>query len=154
MIRRMLLTGTCLLATGLVCMAQDSVILPVVSVPPVPAEITLTNGTAISRPLQLVAVIEPVKATSKAAESPVAEEIVTNSRHALPRSWSRYDLLFWFPKAQPLPPLLTASPTNAVLGGSQSSILLGTHSIDTPTSAGGRFTWAGRTVVTTKSDGK
>ena len=138
MIRRILLAGTCVLIAVLTSVAQDSAVLPIVSVLPVQTDPALSSGTTVSRPLQSVAITEPVNKPMPAVLSP--EEV---SSHGLPSSWSRYDLLFWFPKAQPLPPLLTVSPTNSVpvLGGPQTAILLGTRSIDTPTSAGGRFTW-------------
>jgi hypothetical protein len=107
-------------------------------------------GQEISRPLQpIVAPQAPAPAPlpstgtleSDIPAAPRVEEIL--ERKGLPQSWSRYELLMWYPKAMPLPPLLTAAPTGAFpqLGGASTTLLAGGQSLDTPMSAGGRFVW-------------
>ncbi len=114
MIRRLAFIGLVSILANLQGLAQEPALLPPVSTPPISAEITLTQGTQVSRPLQPVAIPEPVKKVEIESTLPQVEDAVVESNGGLPKSWSRYDLLLWFPKAQPLPPLLTASPISSL----------------------------------------
>ena len=124
-----------------VARANDPVVMPTVASPPVSIEqVVLIEGTAVSRPLQPVSTQDPAPASLPAATTTAEAEVESIT---LPRSWSRYDLLMWFPKAQPIPPLLTVAPPGGfpAIGVPGTDVLIGGQSIDTPMSTGGRFTW-------------
>ncbi|MFO0936935.1 MAG: BBP7 family outer membrane beta-barrel protein [Gemmataceae bacterium] len=144
MTRRLILGVLFLFIGSSNLLAQDAAILPIVSLPPTPGETVLTTGTAVSRPLQPVTMPDPSKTSLKDPPANIpAVESEKSSPDGLPSSWSRYDLLFWYPKAQPLPPLVTGSASNVIptLGNPLTTVLVGNHAIDSPTSMGGRFTW-------------
>jgi hypothetical protein len=125
--------------------SQEPATLPVVSIPPAVSDSTLPAGTAVSRPLQPTTQNLPPQNVSEVPALPPDIEI--DSSFNLPRSWSRYDLLMWFLKAQPLPPLLATAPnhtfvpSSTALDSPYSTLLIGNRSIDNPMSTGGRFTW-------------
>lgn len=113
-----------------------------------PSEPVSLPGIDVSRPLTSVIESKPAAENAGTAlpetriptsESTKAEETLTHK--GLPKHWSRYELLMWFPKAQPLPPLLMGSPgaLSPVLGSPGASTLIGGQSIDNPLSTGGRF---------------
>lgn len=119
--------------------------LPPLSVPAVGEPAALPNGTPVSQPLRPTADVEVLSSppTPPSAEVPpqVAVELAEVQR-PLGRSWHNLELLFWWPKPQPLPPLVTTArgQSPAVFGGPNTSLLVGNQSIDSPDVAGGRFT--------------
>lgn len=110
------------------------------------ADGVLNGGKTVSRPLQP---IEVVDAPQPPAEKPkVADELPSSAEmerseaaHPLPHSWQEYDLLIWWPKTQPLPPLVTAGrgTTPPVLGGPNTVLLIGRESATSTDIAGARF---------------
>jgi hypothetical protein len=103
------------------------------------------NGTPVSQPLRPVAPDAVVPVEAPPAKSPppaVAAELVVDTS-PLGRSWETLELLFWWTKAHPLPPLVTASRTGAlpVLGGPNTILLAGGRSLDSQDAAGMRITW-------------
>jgi hypothetical protein len=122
-------------------LSQEPVTLPVVSIPPAVSDSSLPAGTAVSRPLQPAMQNLP---SQPIADVPSGHDIQIDSSFNLPSSWSRYDLLMWFPKSQPLPPLLLTSPNFSgvpAINSPTSTLLIGNRAIDNPMSTGGRFTW-------------
>lgn len=122
--------------------SQEPATLPVVSIPPAVGDSTLPAGTAVSRPLQPITQSLPSQPVGDA--SPAVQDIQVDASLSLPNTWSRYDLLMWFPKAQPLPPLLLTAPNFTgvpSLTSPTSVLLIGNQAIDNPMSTGGRFTW-------------
>ena len=122
---------------------------PPLTLPPMaddPATLTFPSGTPVSQPLRPVNAREqsfPSAAPAPVvAEKPPADELA----YPLPASWDKLELLFWWAKAHPLPPLVTASrvPTSPALGGANTTLLVGGRSLDSQDAAGGRFTlgWA------------
>jgi len=104
----------------------------------------LPQGKSVSRPLQEAErsdtpEIKPVEPPGKLD----AELIRTEAEKPLGASWSSYELLVWWPKAQSLPPLVTAGrgPNAPALGGPNTMLLVGGSAIDSINIAGGRFTF-------------
>lgn len=118
--------------------------LPPLTLPPLasvePAGGAIPDGTPVSRPLQPVAGQAVPSEPPPVVDEPPPEPTVAGP---LPSSWGRYDLLFWWAKAQPLPPLVTGSRVggNPVLGGPNTVVLVGGRALDSQDSAGARFTW-------------
>lgn len=115
-----------------------------------PSDSANLPGIEVSRPLTSVIEAKPTtdglpqalpETRIPTTETTNAEETLTHK--GLPKNWSRYELLMWFPKAQPLPPLLVGSmgPISPILGKPGVSNLIGGQSIDNPLSTGGRFVW-------------
>ena len=134
-------------------LSQPPTILPPVA--PAPDETpALPNGKPVSRPLTPVevppATAEPAVLPDQTAEpvQRVAEirEPKRVRRGPLGPAWDSMELLLWWPKAQPLPPLVAAtrggSPPS--LGNPATTVLVGTRAIDNQDVAGGRFVfgWA------------
>jgi hypothetical protein len=128
--------------------------------PPIPAstqtvpgseEAPLPAGKEVSRPLTPVE-IDPDAASSvvepeSAKPSPVqrVEDVQDQQyvrRGPLGPGWDDFEFLLWWPKAQPLPPLITGSRSAAppILGSPSTALLLGGHMLQNQDIAGGRFT--------------
>src|SRR4051812_17923863 len=92
---------------------------------------SVLEGTPVSRPLTPVLAPEEPSPLPKATEPepvtppPEVKEEVAPLRVVMPRSWSNYDLLLWWSKAQPMPNLVTVStgPGSPVLGGADTRVL-------------------------------
>jgi hypothetical protein len=105
----------------------------------------LGGGKDVSRPLQPVGPVPdelpPVPEAPEIlpATKPVAPEVV---RGPLGPSWDSYELLYWWPMRQPVPPLAygTRNGLPPVPGERGTSLLLGGSALDSQPSAGGRFT--------------
>jgi hypothetical protein len=118
----------------------------VVPAPPsAPDAAPLSGGVEVSQPLQ------PVGPLPKTAEldlpTPPAEPIKLptdrNPRpgHVLGQFWDSDEFLLWWPKAQPLPPLITGSRTGVpLLGQPQTTLIVGNRGIDNQDIAGYRGT--------------
>jgi hypothetical protein len=101
-------------------------------------------GTPVSRPLQPVQFVEPPPPPVTAARLPTeAEMIHVEEVRPLGRVWETFEYLVWWPKGQPLPPLVTAGRglTPPVVGGPSTVLLVGGAPIDTPDVSGARFTF-------------
>jgi hypothetical protein len=107
----------------------------------------LLGGKDVSQPLQPVGqeVPEPTKPQT-------ISEVVLPEVKCIPRerfrgplgpSWEDYELLFWWPMRQPVPPLVygTRSGLPPVPGARGTSLLTGGSALDSEPSAGGRFTF-------------
>jgi len=125
---------------------------PSIILPPIaPAdEAPLSGGTSVSRPLTPVE-IPPEKPPELRPPDPVqrVEEIHEQKyerRGPLGPSWDNMELLLWWPKAHPLPPLVTASRSGVppTLGNPATTLLIGNRALANQDMAGGRFTlgWA------------
>lgn len=98
----------------------------------------LGNGVPVSRPLQ------PVLETIPVVNEPptvVPSGPQTPDLHPMPASWYRAELLLWWPKGQPVPPLVVAGRDAIPRLGAP---LIGGASRPSPDTAGGRFVvgWA------------
>lgn len=99
----------------------------------------LANGVPVSQPLQPVA--EPFPVTPLPGV-PVVEPPSVPPRR-MPASWYRAELLLWWPKGQPMPPVAVVGQEIPRLGSPGVSAL-GGQSLPSPDTAGGRFVvgWA------------
>ena len=101
----------------------------------------LANGVTVSQPLQPIAEPQVLPMQLPAA---IPSQIVVVPR-PMPANWYRTELLLWWPKGQPLPPVVVAG-RDAVprLGSSGVLPLIGGSSMPSPDTAGGRFVvgWA------------
>jgi hypothetical protein len=100
----------------------------------------MPNGVTVSQPLQPVQLVEPV---SEAPKPPaVAEAKKPEPVGPLGSSWQTFEYLLFWPKAQPLPPLVTASRGFAppTLCGPTTLLLAGGQPLDSPDVSGARFT--------------
>ena len=124
--------------------AKPPLALPACGLPTDPGPTALPPGTTVSRPLQPV--VDPATGPFVADPSgpDLSAEWVEELMPATPlgRSWQRYEYLLWWPKAAPVPPLVTAAPGAAdpVLGGRHTAVLIGDEAIADPDVSGGRFT--------------
>jgi hypothetical protein len=118
----------------------------------------LPGGTEVSRPLTPVELppAPPIPAEPVPEQpSPVTrvEEVCQPKcvrRGPLGPAWDDLEFLLWWPKAHPLPPLVTATQTRVtralpparlpVLGDPETVLLVGGRAIDNQDIAGGRFT--------------
>jgi hypothetical protein len=142
--------GVLLVVTGRVLAqpAVDAALIPpgeLVSSPiPVPATeaASLPGGTDVSRPLQPVIVTTPQPEAAPASATKDLAELVEAdcACRGVGRSWGSNELLIWWPKAHPLPPLVTASRGGPpVYGRPGTTLLIGGRAIDNQDIAGGRF---------------
>lgn len=102
----------------------------------------LPAGVAVSQPLTpaappslpaAVAVETPPHTVATPATTALME--LAEVDHPLGHKWHTLELLIWWPRAAPLPPLVSAGgPTGAA------QTVVGGRSIDTPAGGGGRFT--------------
>ena len=111
----------------------------------------LPSGKEISRPLTPVEIVPDVPPTTEQPEppkpSPVqrVEDVQDQQyvrRGPLGPGWDDFEFLLWWPKSQPLPPLVTGTRSGVppILGHSSTSVLLGGHMLENQDIAGGRFT--------------
>jgi hypothetical protein len=118
---------------------------------------SLPGGTDVSRPLTPVELppATPLPTDPAPAPGPVArvEEVCQPTKHVrrgpLGPAWDEFEFLLWWPKAHPLPPLVTATQTRLtralpppqlpVLGRPETVLLVGGRAIDNQDIAGGRF---------------
>jgi putative beta barrel porin BBP7 len=113
-------------------------------------EVPLRGGKTVSRPLTPVEI--PPEGPGEPSPPAAIERIESVCEQRLERrgplgpSWDGMELLLWWPKAQPLPPLVTASRSGAppVLDNPGTTLLIGGRAIANQDIAGGRFTlgWA------------
>lgn len=119
---------------------------PLVSMLP-PGEQPLPGGSDVSQPLSPVEVPPPGKLPDPVTTPTTVPEVrlSANERDAqtgriLGDWWDSDELLIWWPKAQPLPPLVTGSRgTPPVLGPSSTSLIVGSHTINTQAIEGYRL---------------
>lgn len=111
---------------------------------------SLPGGTDVSRPLTPVE-IPPVPAEPAKLEPPKpegverVEDVVKQRcqpRGPLGPNWDGMELLLWWPKAAPVPPLVTATRNGGppVLGGPGTLVVVGGSALSDQAIAGGRFT--------------
>lgn len=118
----------------------------------------LGGGQTVSRPLTPVEV-PPGPPPEPPLLDPIQRVEAVCDQQCVPRgplgpAWDGMELLLWWHKAQPLPPLVTASRTSAppVLGAPGTTLLIGNRAIANQDMAGGRFT-IGRSVNTAETLG-
>lgn len=109
----------------------------------------LPGGTDVSRPLTPVepeAVVPAPAAPDAAKPEPIKRVEEVQKQHYARRgplgpAWDDMTLLLWWPKAAPLPPLISASRTGErpVLGAPNTIVLVGGQALDNQDIAGGRF---------------
>ncbi|HET6575184.1 MAG TPA: BBP7 family outer membrane beta-barrel protein [Fimbriiglobus sp.] len=99
------------------------------------------SGTPVSQPLQPVQFVEspPVVTARRPGET---QQVPVEEVRPLGRAWETLEYLVWWPKGQPLPPLVTSGRgrTPPVVGGPSTVLLVGGAPIDTPDVSGARFT--------------
>jgi hypothetical protein len=109
---------------------------------PTATELTdLPSGVPVSQPLRATLLPDGDCGPPPAAMPPPRPTTVlmelAEADHPLGHSWHTLELLVWWPRAAPLPPLVAAGPP---LPGVDPHTLLGGRAIDTPAGGGGRFT--------------
>lgn len=100
----------------------------------------LANGVTVSQPLQPIAEPQVLLTQMPAA---IPSQIVVP--RPMPANWYRGELLLWWPKGQPLPPVVVAGRDAVPRLGSPGVLpLIGGSSMPSPDTAGGRFVvgWA------------
>ena len=137
--RDLLSLGVLLLASGL-AVAQRPLApvflddVPGLVLPLEPAP--LANGVPVSQPLQPVVEAFPV---TPLPGVPVVEAPPAPPR-PMPASWYRGELLLWWPKGQPLPPVgVLGHDAVPRLGAGGVAPFIGGQSLPSPDTAGGRF---------------
>ena len=127
---------------------------PIVPFPKTPESAPgLPEGTLVSRPLTPVEA--PATERPDSLPDPTAEpmqrivelqEPQSRPRGPLGPAWDDMELLVWWPKAHPLPPLVAATRHGLppFLNRPATTVLVGNHAIDNQDIEGGRFTlgWA------------
>lgn len=111
---------------------------------PVAAEASsFPPGTPVSRPLQPVQFVEAPPPVTAARWPTDAELARVEEVRPLGRAWEALEYLVWWPKGQPLPPLVTTGRgrTPPVVGGPNTVLLVGGAPIDIPDVSGARFTF-------------
>ncbi|MFO0825208.1 MAG: BBP7 family outer membrane beta-barrel protein [Gemmataceae bacterium] len=111
----------------------------------------LPGGTDVSRPLTPVEIPSPVEPPTPQPEVDAVERVErvqkqkACARGPLGPTWDDVELLFWWPKAAPMPPLVTATRVGGppLLGGPNTLLLVGGQSLGSQAIAGGRFTLGG-----------
>jgi len=90
----------------------------------------------------LPATVEPSPPPQTDVEKSIIESREPRSGQVLGKWWDNDELLIWWPKATPLPPLLTATRYGAppIYGRPETTLLVGNHSIDNQDIAGYRLT--------------
>lgn len=121
------------------------------AIPPVPIEEQpLPLGAPVSKPLQPVdppaelppTVVPPANPDPTPTIRPKMNDRDAQPNKVLGSWWDTDELLIWWPKATPLPPLITASRgANPVYGANTTTLLAGTKAIDTQDHAGYRLTF-------------
>ena len=126
------------------------------AIPPLPlmnmlpaADQPLPGGAAVSQPLQPVdppanlppAVVPTVDPPESTVIKPQVNERNAQTGKVLGNWWDSDELLIWWPKAHPLPPLITASRGSVpAYGLSTTTLLAGNRAIETQDFAGYRLT--------------
>lgn len=136
---RILLIGLAL--TGSV-QAEGPADLPPLVLPTVGEVGDLPAGVAVSQPLSstdtlLTPTASPVELIPQTVATPATSVLMELAEvdHPLGHKWHTLELLVWWPRAAPLPPLVSAGgPTGAA------QTIVGGRSIDTPAGVGGRIT--------------
>jgi hypothetical protein len=111
---------------------------------PVADPATLPGGMDVSKPLQPVNIL-PAEPAPPPVAPPSPVPALTDDRNptqgkVLGNWWDSDELLIWWPKATPLPPLVTGSPgPRPVLGRPTTSVLIGNGSIEPQAIAGYRL---------------
>jgi hypothetical protein len=111
----------------------------------------LPSGKEISRPLTPVEIVPDIPAAAEQPEPPKpnpvqrVEDVQDQQyvrRGPLGPGWDDFEYLLWWPKSQPLPPLVTGTRSGVppILGRSSTSLLLGGHMLENQDISGGRFT--------------
>ncbi len=97
----------------------------------------LPAGTPVSRPLSPAAGPAPSVPPGDCPPLPATTALMELAEvdHPLAHSWHTLELLIWWPRAAPLPPLVAAGGANGL-----TQTLIGGRSLDTPVGGGGRFT--------------
>lgn len=145
------LAGLFLLLMGSHSAAQPGT--PVLPSPPAPVAppaaaepVVLPGGEPVSQPLQPVGEAPPQPAPAT-VPSVTTVEPIDFDRDAKPGSvlgkfWNSDELLIWWPKAHPLPPLVTGARSTAPIYGQPGTTLLaGTRALDTQDIAGYRLAY-------------
>lgn len=103
---------------------------------------SLPGGTDVSQPLQPVVIADPTQPPTVTQTEIVIDDRDPRPGQVLGHSWGSDELLLWWPKAHPVPPLVTATRLGAppVLGRPETVLLVGNRSIDTQDVAGYRLT--------------
>ncbi len=139
-----------ILGMASLALGQD-VLPPIVPAPQV--EPVLAGGLEVSRPLTPVAVPSEPAQSQTLVQAPKQEPVeavqrveelgkhTESPRGPLGPSWNEYAYLLWWPKAHPVPPLVTASRigTPPILDNFDTLLLVGNQAIDNPDFSGGRF---------------
>lgn len=139
--------AVCALALAPAGFADGTASLPPLALPA--SDGALNGGKTVSRPLQPIEIVEvqpPAELPKVGDGLPSSAEMErAEAVHPLGNSWQEYDLLVWWPKGQPLPPLVTAGrgTTPPVLGGPNTLLLVGRDSWSSPDIAGARFEFGG-----------
>jgi len=110
----------------------------------------LPNGTEVSRPLTPIDIPEPpAPGEAELPPKPNAVQRVEDVQQQKPQrrgplgpAWDDLEFLLWWPKAHPVPPLVTGTRngTAPTLSNPQTMLLVGGRAISNQDSAGGRFT--------------
>jgi hypothetical protein len=108
----------------------------------------LTGGKEVSRPLTPVELTpDDLEQPDRLKPSPVerVEDVQDQKyerRGPLGPGWDNFEFLLWWPKPEPLPPLVTASRSGVppVLGNNGTALIVAGHAFDNQPIAGGRFT--------------
>ena len=78
------------------------------------------------------------------ADDPHLREVTLTRFESQPRpfgvTWTKLEYLIWYPKGQPVPPLVTASRGIPVLGSPATAVLIGGSQEESQAVSGGRFT--------------
>ncbi|OWK37692.1 BBP7 family outer membrane beta-barrel protein [Fimbriiglobus ruber] len=105
----------------------------------------IPSGVTVSRPLQPV-FLDPINKSSALFPSESKSCLDTNSDPVQPggplgQIWVSAEYLLWWPKSQFLPPLVTAAGGGApaVLGGPNTTLLVGGTRLDNPDASGTRI---------------
>jgi hypothetical protein len=122
--------------------------------PVVPLDVVaLPGGLEVSRPLTPVEIPPVVVAPKPVVGEPVGpsavpvqrveelQQVAPTLRGPLGPRWDALELLIWWPKAAPLPPLVTATRSGALpsLGDPGTEVVVGGRALANPDIAGGRF---------------
>ena len=100
------------------------------------------GGETVSQPLQPCPDAGGPLDPSAAGAGVFAGPVATIAPRAFPAGWTTYEYLAWWPKGQPLPPLVTTARNGLpVLGSPATRVLIGGDEGDSPYAAGGRFTF-------------
>jgi hypothetical protein len=121
---------------------------PPLGLPAVGDGTVFQSGTVVSQPLRPVEPAEPKETVAEKAPPTEAEMAAAEVVRPVP-SWTTLEYLLWWPKAQPVPPLVTTGRGPA-LGGPNTLVLVGGAAVDSPDVSGARFSvgWSGNDAET------